>query len=44
MDTITLSDLEVQYHIGVTEEERARPQRLLLTLNLTHDFNRRHRE
>jgi FolB domain-containing protein len=38
MDTITLSDLEVQYHIGVTEEERARPQRLLLTLNLTHDF------
>src|SRR5260221_11820405 len=38
MDTIIISDLEVFYRIGVTEEERTRPQRLLLTVEMTHDF------
>ena len=32
MDTIIISDLEVQYHIGVPDAERARPQRLLISL------------
>jgi FolB domain-containing protein len=39
MDTITLCDLEVQYRVGVSDEERARPQRLLLTLELRRDFS-----
>lgn len=38
MDTITIADLEVQYHVGVPDTERARPQRLLLTVELAHDF------
>ena len=38
MDLITISELEVAYCIGVTEEERATPQRLLLTIELLHDF------
>jgi dihydroneopterin aldolase len=38
MDRITLCDLEVFYHVGVTEQERAQPQRLLLTVELDHDF------
>ncbi len=38
MDTITISDLEVFYQVGVTEQERSQPQRLLLTLELAHDF------
>ena len=37
-DTIIISDLEVFYHVGTTEAERAKPQRLLLTLQMTHDF------
>ena len=37
-DTIIISDLEVFYHVGTTEAERAKPQRLLLTLELFHDF------
>ena len=37
MDTITISDLEVFFHVGVTPEERARPQRLLLTVEMSHD-------
>jgi dihydroneopterin aldolase len=37
MDTITLCDLEVFYQVGVTAEERARPQRLLLTVALGVD-------
>jgi FolB domain-containing protein len=39
-DVITLADLEVSYHVGVPDEERARPQRLLLTVELEHDFSR----
>lgn len=38
MDTITITDLEVFYHVGVPDEERAKPQRLLLTVTMEHDF------
>lgn len=37
-DTIIISDLEVYYHVGTTEAEQANPQRLLLSLELEHDF------
>jgi FolB domain-containing protein len=39
-DVITLADLEVSCHVGVPDEERARPQRLLLTVAMEHDFSR----
>jgi dihydroneopterin aldolase len=35
---ISIVDLEVFYHVGVPDEERSRPQRLLLTLELESDF------
>jgi FolB domain-containing protein len=38
MDTITICDLEVFYCVGVPDEERAKPQRLLLTVEMEHDF------
>ena len=38
MDTITISELEVFYRVGVPDAERAQPQRLLLTVELAHDF------
>lgn len=38
MSKITIADLEVFYCVGVTDAERAQPQRLLLTLDITHDF------
>jgi FolB domain-containing protein len=38
MSKITIVDLEVFYCVGVTEEERARPQRLLLTVDMNFDF------
>ena len=38
MDTITICDLEVFYCVGVPDEERAQPQRLLLTIEMEHDF------
>lgn len=38
MDTITIRDLEVFYCVGVPDEERARPQRLLITIEMEHDF------
>ncbi len=38
MDQITIADLEVRYCVGVPDAERARPQRLLLTLELGLDF------
>lgn len=38
MDKITISDLEVFYRVGVTGEERARPQRLLLSVEMAYDF------
>ena len=38
MDTITITDLEVFYRVGVPDAERAKPQRLLLTVEMEHDF------
>jgi FolB domain-containing protein len=38
MDTIALVDLEVFYRVGVPDEERAQPQRLLLTIEMELDF------
>ena len=38
MSKITIADLEVFYCVGVTDEERARPQRLLITLEMSCDF------
>lgn len=36
---ISIVDLEVFYYIGVPDEERAEPQRLLLTVELDTDFS-----
>lgn len=38
MDTIIIEELEVFYRVGVPDEERARPQRLLLSVEISHDF------
>lgn len=38
MDTITIADLVVFYHVGVSDEERAKAQRLLLTVEMETDF------
>jgi FolB domain-containing protein len=38
MDTIRIVDLEVSYHVGVPDSERATAQRLLVSLDLEHDF------
>ena len=38
MDRIVIKDLEVDAHIGVTESERAQPQRLLITVELDRDL------
>lgn len=40
MDTIVIRELEVHYHVGVPDEERARPQRLLISLEIDTDFSR----
>ncbi len=36
---ISIVDLEVFYRVGVTDQERARVQRLLLTIEMTFDFS-----
>ena len=38
MDRIVIRDLEVDAHIGVTETERARSQRLLITVEMERDL------
>jgi FolB domain-containing protein len=38
MAKITIVDLEVFYCVGVPDEERAKPQRLLLTVDMSVDF------
>ena len=38
MSKITIVDLEVFYCVGVTDEERAKPQRMLLTVDMSFDF------
>ena len=39
MSRISIVDLEVFYCVGVTEEERANPQRLLVTVDMNYDFS-----
>jgi len=39
MSFITIVDLEVFYRVGISDEERAKPQRLLLTLDIKSDFS-----
>lgn len=39
MSRITLVDLEVHYCVGVSDEERATPQRLLVSVDMSHDFS-----
>jgi FolB domain-containing protein len=38
MSKITIADLEVFYCVGVDDKERAKPQRLLLTVDMSCDF------
>ena len=38
MDKIIISDLEVYYRVGVPDAERAKPQRLLISVEMTLDF------
>ena len=37
-DTICIKDLEVFYHVGVPQSERAESQRLLITVEMEVDF------
>ncbi len=39
MSRISIVDLEVFYSIGLADEERAKPQRLLLTVDMNFDFS-----
>jgi dihydroneopterin aldolase len=39
MSQISIVDLEVFYRVGVPDAERARPQRLLLTVEMETDFS-----
>ena len=39
MSRINIVDLEVFYQVGVTDEERAKPQRLLITVEMDFDFS-----
>ena len=38
MDKIRIVDLEVFFQVGVGDEERSRPQRLLISVEMEHDF------
>jgi len=38
MANISIVDLEVHYCVGVTDVERSQPQRLLLTIEMSLDF------
>ena len=38
MARIAIVDLEVHYCVGVTDQERAKPQKLLLTIEMSVDF------
>jgi dihydroneopterin aldolase len=38
MSRISIVDLEVFYCVGVTEEERSKPQRLLISVDMASDF------
>jgi dihydroneopterin aldolase len=39
MSRISIVDLEVFYCVGLTDEERAQPQRLLITVDMNVDFS-----
>jgi 7,8-dihydroneopterin aldolase/epimerase/oxygenase len=39
MSKITIVDLEVSYNVGVSDEERAQPQRLLISVEMEFDFS-----
>jgi FolB domain-containing protein len=39
MSKVAIVDLEVQYRVGVTDQERAKPQRLLVTVDMSLDFS-----
>ncbi len=39
MSRIKIVDLEVFYHVGVEDTERAQAQRLLLTVDMNYDFS-----
>jgi 7,8-dihydroneopterin aldolase/epimerase/oxygenase len=39
MSKIAIVDLEVQYRVGVTDQERAKPQRLLVSVDMSLDFS-----
>ncbi len=38
MDTIIIKELEVWYSVGVTDEERSKPQALHLNIEMEHGF------
>ncbi|MBM3845032.1 MAG: dihydroneopterin aldolase [Verrucomicrobia bacterium] len=40
MDKILIEELEVYYRVGVPDEERSKPQRLLLSVEMTVDLRR----
>jgi FolB domain-containing protein len=40
MSKISIVDLEVFYRVGVPDEERAKPQRLLLSVDMDFDFSK----
>jgi FolB domain-containing protein len=39
MSRIKIVDLEVHYCVGISDAERAKPQRLLITVDMEFDFN-----
>ncbi|HEY6169704.1 MAG TPA: dihydroneopterin aldolase [Verrucomicrobiae bacterium] len=39
MDTITIYDLAANFRVGVPDQERAQPQRLLITVEMHRDFS-----
>ena len=39
MSRITIADLEVHFCVGVNDDERAKPQRILLTVEMNLDFS-----
>jgi 7,8-dihydroneopterin aldolase/epimerase/oxygenase len=39
MSKISIVDLEVNFNVGVSDEERAKPQRLLVTVVMEFDFS-----
>jgi FolB domain-containing protein len=38
MDSICITELEVSFHVGVPAEERSKPQRLLISVEMQRDL------